>query len=184
MNAYVDTIESPAGPLAFATDDRGALLALQLTEGEYGRTIEQQLEWEGYEIRYDRGPGEQAREELLEYAAGTRRTFDVPVVLIGSEWQKAVWRALMRIPYGETRSYAEIAAMVGRPGAARAVGKANSTNRLPLVVPCHRVIGADGSLTGFAGGIHLKIRLLEHEARVLAGVRQPPLSRGGIVSPA
>jgi len=106
--------------------------------------------------------------ELQEYYAGTRREFDVPFVLTGSEWQKAVWRALTRIPFGETRSYAEVAAMVGRKGAARAVGRANATNRLPVVVPCHRVIGTDGSLTGFAGGTHLKTRLLEHEARVLA----------------
>ena len=105
-----------------------------------------------------------------------RRTFEVPFVLTGSEWQKAVWRALTQIPFGETRSYAEVAEMVGRPKAARAVGKANATNRLPVVVPCHRVIGADGSLTGFAGGLHLKTRLLEHEARVLAGAS--PLPRG------
>ena len=177
MNAYVDTIESPAGQLAFATDDRGALLWLQLTEGEYGRTVEQELEWEGYEVRQDRDATARAREELLEYGAGTRQVFDVPFVLRGSEWQKAVWRALTRIPFGETRSYAEVAAMVGRPKAARAVGKANATNRLPLVVPCHRVIGANGSLTGFAGGLHLKTRLLEHEARVLAGATQPPLAR-------
>jgi O-6-methylguanine DNA methyltransferase len=80
-----------------------------------------------------------------------------------------VWGALTRIPFGETRSYAEVAAMVGSPGAARAVGRANATNRLPLVVPCHRVIAADGTLGGFNGGLHLKERLLEHEKRVLAG---------------
>ena len=162
MNAYVDTIESPAGLLAFATDDEGAWLWLQLTEGEYGRTIEQELEWEGYHVRQD--------------LDATARTFDVPFVLTGSEWQKAVWRALTRIPFGETRSYAEVAEMVGRPKAARAVGKANATNRLPVVVPCHRVIGADGSLTGFTGGLHLKTRLLEHETKVLAGAS--PLPRG------
>ena len=76
-----------------------------------------------------------------------------------------MWLALTRIPFGETRSYAEVAEMAGRKGASRA----NSTNRLPLVVPCHRVIGANGSLTGFAGGVHLKTRLLDHETRVLAG---------------
>ena len=173
MKAYVDIVESPAGPLAFATDDRGALLWLQLTEGEYGWTVEQELEWEGYDVRRDRGPTARAREELLEYAAGTRQTFDVPFVLAGSEWQKSVWRALTRIPFGETRSYAEVAEMVGPPKAARAVGKANATNRLPLVVPCHRVIGANGSLTGFTGGLHLKTRLLEHEARMLAGTMLP-----------
>ena len=178
MNAYVDMVESPAGPLAFATNDSGALLWLQLAEGEYAWTVEQELEREGYAVRRDQGPTAQAREELLEYAAGTRQTFDVPFVLIGSEWQKAVWRALTVIPFGETRSYAEVAEMAGRPRAARAVGKANATNRLPLVVPCHRVIGANGSLTGFTGGLHLKTRLLEHEARMLAGTAGPPPANG------
>lgn len=171
MRAYVDEIESPAGPLAFAVDEQGALLWLQFTEGEYGRTIEAGLDWEGFQVDRNTEKTARARQELVEYAAGERRTFDLPLALIGSEWQKAVWETLTRIPYGETRSYGEIAAMIDRPGAARAVGRANSTNRLPLVVPCHRVIGANGSLTGFAGGIHLKTRLLEHERRVLAGSR-------------
>jgi methylated-DNA-[protein]-cysteine S-methyltransferase len=183
VKAYVDMVESPAGTLAFATNDSGALLWLQLTEGEYARMVEQELEREGYEVRRDQGPTAQAREELVEYAAGTRQTFDVSFVLIGSEWQKAVWRALTLIPFGETRSYAEVAEMVGRPKAARAVGKASATNRLPLVVPCHRVIGANGSLTGFTGGLHLKTRLLEHEARILASATGPPLA-GGIATPA
>jgi methylated-DNA-[protein]-cysteine S-methyltransferase len=183
VKAYVDMVESPVGPLAFATNDGGALLWLQLTEGEYEWTVEQKLWREGYVVRGDRGPTAQAREELLEYAAGTRQTFDVPFVLIGSEWQKAVWRALTLIPFGETRSYAEVAEMVGRPKAARAVGKASATNRLPLVVPCHRVIGANGSLTGFTGGLHLKKRLLEHEARMLAGTTGPPLA-SGLATPA
>jgi methylated-DNA-[protein]-cysteine S-methyltransferase len=168
VKAYVDEVESPAGPLAFAVDEEGALLWLQLTEGDYGRTIEEELAHEGFEVREDPAKTAAAREELSQYCAGERRTFGVPLALVGSEWQKAVWEALTRIPYGETRSYGEIAAMVGRPGAARAVGRANSTNRLPIVVPCHRVIGADGTLTGFAGGVHLKTRLLEHERRVLA----------------
>ena len=183
MNAYVDMVESPAGPLAFATNDSGALLWLQLTEGEYAWTVEQELQREGYDVRRDPNPTARAREELLEYAAGARQNFEVPFVLIGSEWQKAVWRALTLIPFGETRSYAEVAEMVGRPKAARAVGKANATNRLPLVVPCHRVIGANGTLTGFTGGLHLKTRLLEHEARMLAGTTWPPLSHG-IATPA
>ena len=183
MNAYVDMVESPAGPLAFATNEGGALLSLQLTEGEYAWTVEQELEREGYAVRRDQGPTAQAREELLEYAAGTRQTFDVPLVLIGSEWQKAVWRALTLIPFGETRSYAEVAEMAGRPKAARAVGKANATNRLPLVVPCHRVIGANGYLTGFTGGLPLKTRLLEHEARMLADTAGPPPA-GGIATSA
>jgi methylated-DNA-[protein]-cysteine S-methyltransferase len=106
---------------------------------------------------------------LSEYAGGRRKTFDAPIAFAGSEWQKTVWMELTRIPFGETRSYGEIADSLGRPGAARAVGRANASNVLPLVVPCHRVIAADGTLGGFNGGLHLKERLLEHERRVLAG---------------
>lgn len=169
MRAYVEAIESPAGPLVLAVNDAGALLWLQLAEGDYELTVEQELEREGFEV--EREPSQTARacEELMEYCAGTRREFGLPLAVVGTEWQKAVWEALTRIPFGETRSYAEIAAMAGRPKAARAVGRANATNRLPVVVPCHRVIGADGSLSGFTGGTHLKTWLLEHEARVLAG---------------
>ena len=169
MNAYIETIESPTGPFAFATDKRGALIWLQFVDGEYELTVEQELEREGFSVEQDGDITAGARAQLQEYYAGTRQKFDVPFVLTGSEWQKAVWQALTRIPFGETRSYAEVAAMVGRPKAARAVGRANATNRLPVVVPCHRVIGANGSLTGFAGGTHLKTRLLEHEARALTG---------------
>lgn len=167
MKAYVETVESPAGPLVVAVDEEGALLWLQFAEGDYEFTVEGELGEEGYRVEEDPRRTARAREELLEYHAGDRREFDLPVVFRGTEWQKAVWRALTRIPYGETRTYGEIAAMVGRPRSSRAVGRANATNRLPLVVPCHRVIGANGSLTGFAGGTHLKVRLLEHEARVL-----------------
>ena len=169
MKAYVETVESPAGPLALAVDEEGALLWLQFLEGAYEWTVEGELEEEGYKVKEDLGRTARAREELLEYHAGERREFGLPFVLRGTEWQKAVWGALTRIPYGETRTYGDIAAMVGRPKSSRAVGRANATNRLPLVVPCHRVIGADGSLTGFAGGMHLKVRLLEHETRVLGG---------------
>jgi methylated-DNA-[protein]-cysteine S-methyltransferase len=169
VRAYVEAIESPAGPLVLAVNDAGALLWLQLAEGDYELTVEQELEREGFEV--EREPSRTARAcgELMEYCAGTRREFGLPLAVVGTEWQKAVWEALTRIPFGETRSYAEIAAMAGRPKAARAVGRANATNRLPVVVPCHRVIGADGSLSGFTGGTHLKTWLLEHEARVLAG---------------
>ena len=169
MRAYVEAIESPAGPLVLAVNDAGALLWLQLADGDYERTVEQELEREGFKVEREPSWTARACEELMEYCAGTRREFGLPLAVVGTEWQKAVWEALTRIPFGETRSYAEIAAMAGRPKAARAVGRANATNRLPVVVPCHRVIGADGSLSGFTGGTHLKTWLLEHEARVLAG---------------
>jgi len=167
MNVYVDTVESPAGELAFAVDGEGALVALHFAEGEGGRGMEESLEDEGFVPRRDEGRTAGAREQLQEYYAGERREFGLPLLLVGSEWQKAVWRELTRIPYGETRSYGEVADRLDRPGAARAVGRANATNRLPLVVPCHRVIAADGSLGGFNGGLHIKVRLLEHERRVL-----------------
>lgn len=169
MKAYVETVESPAGPLALAVDGEGALLSLRFVEGDYASTIEGELEEEGYLVEENPDRTARARKELLEYHAGERREFSLPLVLGGTDWQKVVWRTLTRIPYGETRTYGEVAAMVGRPRSSRAVGRANATNRLPLVVPCHRVIGANGSLTGFAGGTHLKVRLLEHEARVLVG---------------
>ena len=169
MKAYVETVESPAGPLALAVDEGGALLWLQFVEGDYGWSVEGELEGEGYRVREDAGRTARACEELLEYHAGERREFGVPFVFRGTEWQKAVWGALTRIPYGETRTYGDIAATIGRPRSSRAVGRANATNKLPLVVPCHRVVGANGSLTGFAGGMHLKVSLLEHEARVLGG---------------
>jgi len=168
MTVYVDKVGSPAGELHFAVDGEGALVALHFAEGDGVYGMEEALEDEGFEVSHDEGKTARAREELREYYAGERREFGLPVLLVGSEWQKAVWRELTRIPYGETRSYGEIADRLDRPGAARAVGRANATNRLPLVVPCHRVIAADGTLGGFNGGLHLKERLLEHERRVMA----------------
>lgn len=175
MKVYVEEMESPAGRILFAVDEGGDLTLLKFAEGDYEKTAEEELERLGFEIHRDPEKTAKAREQLDEYVAGERRAFDLPLSFIGSEWQKAVWGALTRIPYGETRSYGEIAAMIGHPKAARAVGRANATNRIPLVVPCHRVIGANGKLTGFAGGMHLKTRLLEHERRVLDEAGSPGL---------
>ena len=104
-----------------------------------------------------------AREQLEEYFAGERRRFDVPFELRGSQFQRRVWHALTEIPYGETISYGELARRVGRPSGARAVGAANAGNPIAVIVPCHRVIGADGSLTGFGGGLSNKRLLLDLE---------------------
>ena len=168
MKAYVDEIESPAGPLAFAVNEDGALRRLHFVESDYGPDLERELEDEGCAVTSDETKTAAVRKELSEYVNGWRKTFDAPLAFVGSEWQKAVWMELTRIPFGETRSYGEIADSLGRPGAARAVGRANASNVLPVVVPCHRVIAADGTLGGFNGGLHLKERLLEHERRVLA----------------
>jgi methylated-DNA-[protein]-cysteine S-methyltransferase len=168
VKAYVDEIASPAGPLAFAVDEDGALIRLHFVESVYGPVMEEDLEDEGYAVEADQTRTALVRTELSEYTSGKRKTFDVPLAFSGSEWQKTVWAELTLIPFGETRSYGEVADALGRPGAARAVGSANARNVLPVVVPCHRVIAADGTLGGFNGGLHLKERLLEHEVRVLA----------------
>lgn len=106
---------------------------------------------------------EQTRIQLEAYFAGSRKTFELPFRLIGTEFQRRVWHELLRIPYGDTRTYGELARALGDPDCVRAVGMANGANRLAIVVPCHRVIGADGSLTGYAGGLWRKKRLLELE---------------------
>ena len=103
------------------------------------------------------------REELLEYLAGARRDFDLPLAPQGTPFQQRVWAALREIPYGQTRSYRELALATGSPRGYRAVGMANHRNPIPILIPCHRVVGADGSLTGYAGGLELKRKLLELE---------------------
>jgi methylated-DNA-[protein]-cysteine S-methyltransferase len=104
-----------------------------------------------------------AAEQLAEYFAGTRTAFDLPLDLRGTAFQHAAWQALAEIPYGETRTYAEQAARIGRPAAVRAVGAANGRNPLSIVLPCHRVVGSDGALRGFAGGLDAKAALLAFE---------------------
>ena len=115
----------------------------------------------------------ETRRQLEEYFRGERQDFDLPLEFDGSPFQRAVWDALGRIPYGGTESYGQLAERVGRPGAARAVGGANGRNPLPIVVPCHRIIGASGALTGYGGpseeGIAMKRWLIDHETGVRAG---------------
>jgi methylated-DNA-[protein]-cysteine S-methyltransferase len=126
------------------------------------------------EIRFHEGAERPARlplevhvaEELVEYAQGCRRTFTVPVQPNGTEFELRVWSELQKIPFGATRSYGSIAKSLGASKAARAVGLANGRNPIPIIIPCHRVIGADGTLTGFGGGLDLKRRLLELEGAI------------------
>jgi methylated-DNA-[protein]-cysteine S-methyltransferase len=108
-----------------------------------------------------------ARQQLIEYFAGVRTTFDLPLDPPGTAFQRQVWDALRTIPYGATTSYSELARRLGDPGATRAVGAANGKNPIPIIVPCHRVIGARGELTGFGGGLDRKRWLLEHEGALL-----------------
>ena len=110
---------------------------------------------------------EKCKEQLLEYFNGERKDFDLPVLLVGSEFQKGVWESLMEIPYGKTVSYISLSRKLGDEKAIRAVARANGENALAIIVPCHRVLGSDGSLTGYAGGLRVKKKLLQLEGASL-----------------
>jgi methylated-DNA-[protein]-cysteine S-methyltransferase len=142
------TLDSPIGPLTIATDDEG-----RLREVRFGG---------------DDAPGDgEAARQLREYFAGARKTFDLELAPRGTPFQLDVWKALCEVPYGETITYAELARRIGRPNAVRAVGAANGANPIPIIVPCHRVIGSNGTLTGYGGGIERKQFLLALEGRRL-----------------
>ncbi len=149
-------IDSPVDPLLLAADEHG----LRLIEFHTPRhPMARVADWrEG-----DNAILQAARMQLEEYFAGTRTSFELPLAPHGTAFQKEVWHALADIAYGQTISYAQLAQRVGKPSAMRAVGAANGRNPLPIVLPCHRVIGADGSLTGFGGGLPTKQFLLELE---------------------
>jgi len=156
--AYVD---SPVGPLLVAGDDR-ELHRIAFPSERRAQTP--QRDWQR-----DDAPFAAVRDQLRAYFAGALTRFDLPLRFSGTPFQNAVWQALREIPYGETISYRTLAERIGRPTACRAVGAANGANPLPIVIPCHRVIGADGSLTGFGGGIETKRALLELERTHVAG---------------
>ena len=147
------TLTTPIGELMLTADDDGALTGVNLPNRH-----PDPAGWErDDEILAD------ARRQLTEYFAGERTTFDLPLRPAGAPFQVRVWEALLRIPYGETASYGELARELGHPTAARAVGAANRRNPIAIVVPCHRVIGSNGSLTGYAGGLECKRALLDLE---------------------
>ncbi len=152
MDCYWHEVDSPVGRL-FLTGDGQALTRLHFQSP--GRPMRPERGW-----RRAEAPFTAVCRQLTEYFAGTRREFSVTLALAGTDFQLTVWRALQAIPYGETVSYGELAKRIGQPTAPRAVGLANGSNPIPIIVPCHRVIGADGSLTGFGGGIPTKRKLL------------------------
>jgi methylated-DNA-[protein]-cysteine S-methyltransferase len=154
MTQFTKTIASPVGPLKLVASDVG-LVAIIWHDDRPGRVRLNELE-----EAPDHPVLLHAERELGEYFAGERTSFSVPLDMVGTDFQKAVWNALLTIPFGETRSYGEIARQVGRPTAFRAVGAANGQNPLSIIAPCHRVIGSDGSLTGFGGGLPAKQYLL------------------------
>ena len=166
----VATIDSPMGPLLAIADGAGLRLLDFLDDAaDAPRRSAEALRRLG--VRSSATPEGHAtidllRGQLAEYFAGGRREFGVPLAPTGTPFQLAVWRALGTIPFGQTRSYGWVATELGRPTATRAVGLANGRNPISILTPCHRVIGADGSLTGYGGGLERKRRLLELEASV------------------
>ncbi|MEQ9503635.1 MAG: methylated-DNA--[protein]-cysteine S-methyltransferase [Deltaproteobacteria bacterium] len=159
MNHVV--VDSPIGPLRLEANERA------LTRVDLPNRVDERVT----------GPTNHpvlraALRELAAYFEGTLQKFETPFELEGTEFQRLAWSALVEIPYATTRSYAEQARAIGRPTATRAVGAANGKNPIPIIVPCHRVLGANGSLTGFGGGVEVKRWLLDHEARH-AGLRLP-----------
>jgi len=154
---YYSWFESPVGPLLLAGTKAGLNL---VSFSAVTRTKSADSEW-----HEDSAVFTEVVDQLKSYFAGERKAFDLPLVLEGTTFQERVWTALQNIPYGETVSYKVLAERVGSPKAVRAVGAANGANPIPIIIPCHRVIGNDGSLTGFGGGLPLKKRLLELESR-------------------
>ena len=157
MTLATMVLPSPVGDLTLVASDRG-LVAVLWPDDDPGR-----VRLEASTQQPDHPILAQAASQLDDYFNGARRSFDLPLDFRGTAFQQRVWAALLAIPYGETRSYGDIAAAIGQPTASRAVGAANGRNPISIIAPCHRVVGSNGALTGFAGGLETKIWLLDHE---------------------
>jgi methylated-DNA-[protein]-cysteine S-methyltransferase len=171
MNSTADTrlssctLDSPVGVLSLVAAD-SALIALVWRRESHRGAFENAVENPEHPVLRE------TSRQLREYFAGTRRTFDIPLEFRGTDFQRRAWSALLTIPYGETRSYGQMAEQIGNPTAVRAVGAANGRNPISIIAPCHRVIGMNGDLTGFGGGLDAKAYLLGLEApqkQLLAG---------------
>lgn len=169
-DVYTERVETQAGNFAVAVDENGSLLRVAFLDDDrkpgcvqsWDATLEA-LDRRGCKISQDTARTAAAVRELRDYVEGRRESFSLSLAPQGTKFQQEVWRMLREIPRGEIRTYSGLAQAAGRPKAARAVGRAVATNPIPIAIPCHRVLGADGSLTGFAGGLALKKRLLEIE---------------------
>jgi len=159
MKRYWDIIESPFSSFAAWVDEKGRLLRFNLRAAGAAK-IDPEAERNAKALS-------DVRRQVGEYAKGKRQRFEFELAAEGPDFNQRVWKALCDIPFGTTASYGAVARTIGYPKAARAVGAANGANPIALIVPCHRVIGSDGSLTGYGGGLPLKRKLLAHEARVV-----------------
>ena len=161
---FYTTIDSPVGPLLLAGDERGLL---RVSFGTVSNGVGKRQRFPKADWKEDKASFKELIRQLKAYFAGELQEFDVPLRLEGTGFQLRVWHALQSIPYGETISYLELARRIGDTKAVRAVGLANGSNPIPIIVPCHRVIGSDGSLVGFGGGLETKQKLLALESKQL-----------------
>jgi methylated-DNA-[protein]-cysteine S-methyltransferase len=166
MNLYFGTFDTRFGAFSVAVDEQSSVVATA-----FGDRSALMSRIGACRLTEDIGRIQPARQQVLAYCAGQRRDFDLPLSPVGTTFQHRVWTALRDIPFGTTCSYGEVARNLGQPTASRAVGRANATNPICLITPCHRVIGANGSLTGFAFGEPLKRQLLEYERAIAASSR-------------
>jgi methylated-DNA-[protein]-cysteine S-methyltransferase len=164
---YYTHHDTPVGPVLLTSDGAG-LTGLYMDEHKHGETVH--ADWT---LDDTVKPFVEAKKQLDAYFAGTLTRFDLPLAMSGSDFQKRVWAELATIPFGTTLSYGELAYRIGNQNASRAVGLANGRNPISIIVPCHRVIGANGKLTGYGGGLPRKAALLAFEAAVLAGGPRP-----------
>jgi len=157
MSLYYKEIDSPVGKLKLVASAKGLVAVLWHNDRPKRVPLGEMVEEPGQKVLVE------TEKQLTEYFAGERREFELPLDMRGTQFQKDVWDALVGIPFGETRSYGDLARQLGNPAASRAVGAANGKNPISIVVPCHRVIGSSGKLTGFAGGMDIKAHLLAME---------------------
>jgi methylated-DNA-[protein]-cysteine S-methyltransferase len=162
MSLSYKKINSPVGELKLVASEEGLAAILWQNDRPERVPLGEMVEEPEHKVLV------KTEKQLTEYFAGERREFDLPLDMRGTPFQKEVWDALLGIPFGETKSYGDLAKQLGNPGAGRAVGAANGRNPISIVVPCHRVIGSSGKLTGFAGGLDVKARLLEMEREAKA----------------
>jgi methylated-DNA-[protein]-cysteine S-methyltransferase len=179
MTIYAHAVDSPVGKLVVTVDRDNRVTRLLFAKE---RSAERLLADTQEAIEWSSNRCQTVRTQLTEYFAGKRRAFDLELNPSGTLFQKSVWKVLRTIPFGQTRSYGEIAQELNKPGASRAVGRANGTNPISIMVPCHRVIGADGSLTGFGGGMEAKRTLLLHEGASFVAANEPLLPGFGAVA--
>jgi methylated-DNA-[protein]-cysteine S-methyltransferase len=157
MSLFYKTMPSPVGKLKLIASDKGLVAILWENDPPRRVRLDELTEDRQLPVLVE------TERQLCEYFVGLRKEFTIPLDIRGTRFQSDVWKALLAIPFGETRSYAQLATQLGNPRATRAVGAANGRNPLSIVVPCHRVVGSSGKLTGFAGGLEIKARLLDLE---------------------